>query len=67
MAELVEQLLGDKPESDWPLERLAMKLSAVFTGTWSVTVEELQSCGGDTAQEKVTRITRDLVQTSITP
>ena len=47
MEELVEQLVAGKAVADWPLERLAMKLSAWFTGSWSVTVPELQQCGGE--------------------
>ncbi len=43
MAELVQQLISTKPKSDWPLERLAFKLSAWFTGTWQVTPEELKA------------------------
>ena len=42
MSELVQQLCGEAPVASWPLKRLATKLSAWFTGSWSVTVEELQ-------------------------
>ena len=46
MSELVQQLCSGRSVASWPLERLAAKLSAWFTGSWSVTVEELQRCGG---------------------
>lgn len=56
MSELVQQLCSGSPGS-WPLERLALKLSAWFTGSWSVTKEELQRWEGSAAErmEEMTR------------
>ena len=52
MSELVQQLCSGPPAS-WPLERLAMKLSAWFTGSWSVTKEELQRWEGSASAERM--------------
>ena len=54
MSELVQQLCGEAgPVASWPLKRLAAKLSAWFTGSWSVTVEELQHWEGQGEAEKM--------------
>lgn len=66
MSELVQQLCGEAgrpgPVASWPLKRLATKLSAWFTGSWSVTLEELQHWEGDSAAEKMEEMTRWIQQ-----
>lgn len=52
MTELVEQLISpSQPLDSWPLERMATKLSAWFTGTLSVTPEELRAVAGAGGEE----------------
>ncbi|CAE7702686.1 SECA1 [Symbiodinium pilosum] len=47
MEELVEQLIsGSQPVESWPLERMATKLSAWFTGTLTVTPDDLRAASG---------------------
>ncbi|CAE7857231.1 secA [Symbiodinium microadriaticum] len=52
MTELVEQLISpSQPLDSWPLERMATKLSAWFTGTLSVTPEDLRAVAGAGGEE----------------